>query len=127
MNLTIFFAQIWGPVLLAVGLGIFLSRAYYVGIYRDLQKTAFTNLTYGMFSMAIGIAQVSLHNAWNTLPQVLVSLISWGLLVKGAVFIIAPAAVDRAGDRWVNLNFIPLAGVATLVIGGYLTWFAYLA
>jgi hypothetical protein len=56
-----------------------------------------------------------------------VSLLGWGLLLKGILFLVAPRLVDRAGDGWADLKMIPLAGTIMLLVGGYLTWFGYLA
>jgi len=65
MDITTFLAQIWGPIILAVGLGVFISRNYYMRIYRDLEKETLAVLVFGMVAMAAGIAQVSVHNIWN--------------------------------------------------------------
>ncbi len=127
MDITIFLSMLWGPVLLAMGIGFFVSRSYYVRVYRDLEKETLAALLFGMVMMTAGIAQVLFHNAWNTLPAILVSIIGWGMIAKGAVFIIAPKVVDDAGNRWAKLKLIPVAGTAVLLIGAYLTWFAYFA
>lgn len=127
MDVTLFLAQIWGPVLLAVAIGIFGSRSYYLKIYRELEKDALAVLTFGMIGMSAGIAQVSFHNVWETFPQVVVSFLGWGTLIKGALFVIAPSFMDRAGDGWANLKMIPVAGMLALLVGGYLSWFAYFA
>lgn len=124
---TLFIAQIWGPVIFAVALGIFMSRSYYVKIYRDLERDALAVFMFGMVAMTAGITQILFHNSWGTLPEIVVSVIGWGLLVKGSAFIIAPKIVDRAGDWWANMKLIPLAGVVCLLIGGYLSWFGYFA
>ncbi len=121
-----FLAQLWGPVLLAVGVGVFVSRMSYVRMYRDLNRESFAMLVFGMMAMAGGIAQVMYHNVWESFPQAVVSLLGWGTMLKGAMFIIMPKWVDRVGDGWVNMKMVPYAGVAMLVLGGYLTWFAYL-
>lgn len=127
MDITTFLAQLWGPVILAVGIGVFLSRAHYVRLYRDLEKNALAGLCFGIIAMAAGILQVRVHAAWDTLPQVVVSLLGWGLLIKGTLFVIAPTFVDRMGDRWAKLTLIPLAGGFMLLVGAYLTWIGYLA
>jgi uncharacterized membrane protein HdeD (DUF308 family) len=124
---TIFLAQLWGPALLAVALGIFFSAPYYRRIYRELEKDALAVLLFGMTATTAGIAHVLSHNVWDSTPEIVVSLLGWGLLLKGLLFIIAPGFVDRAGDRWAKLKMIPLAGALTLLVGLYLTWFAYLA
>ena len=127
MDITLFLAQLWGPVILAVGIGVFVSRTYYIKIYRDLEKDTLAVLLFGMVAMTAGIAHILFHNVWDTFPQVLVSLLGWGLLIKGTFFIIAPKLVDKAGDSWINMKLIPFAGGSMLLIGAYLTWFSYLA
>ncbi|HEY1037124.1 MAG TPA: hypothetical protein VGE62_00915 [Candidatus Paceibacterota bacterium] len=127
MDITLFLAQIYGPVLLAVGAGVFVSTRYYVKIYRDLDKDALAVLVFGMFGMAIGIVQVSFHNVWDTFLQGLISFIGWGFIAKGALFLIAPGIVDRMGDEWANRKLVPLAGFFMVLIGAYLTWAGYFA
>lgn len=125
MDITTFLAQLWGPTILAVGLGVFINRSYYIKIYRDLERSPLAVLVFGMVAMTAGIAHVHFHNVWDTLPHIVVSFLGWGLLIKGALFLIVPKFVDQAGDGWVNLKLIPLAGGLMLLIGGYLTSFAY--
>ena len=127
MDTTVFLAQMWGPAILAVGLGIFVSRKYYIKIYRDLEKETFALLVFGMAGIAAGIAQVSFHNVWDTMPQIIVSLLGWALIVKAAVFTIAPNVVDKWGDWAADSKLIPVAGAFLLIVGAYLSWFAYLA
>lgn len=127
MDTTLFLAQIWGPIIFAVGLGIFVSRKYYIRIYRELEKDALAVLIFGMIGMAAGIVQVNAHNVWDTLPQILISLLGWGLLIKGTVFAVVPRIVDRGGDWAADSKLIPAVGALMLLLGAYLSWFAYLA
>ncbi len=126
METTIFLAKIWGPVILAVALGVFISHKFYIKIYRDLEKDALAVLVFAMVAMSAGIVHVNFHNVWDTFPQIVVSFLGWGLLIKGIMFAVIPGVVDRSGDFWVRSKLIPIAGVLMLLIGGYLSWFAYL-
>ncbi|OGI93779.1 hypothetical protein A3A03_00820 [Candidatus Nomurabacteria bacterium RIFCSPLOWO2_01_FULL_40_18] len=125
MEATIFLAKLWGPAILAVGLGIFVSRNYYIKIYRDLEKDALAVLVFGMMAMTAGIAHILFHNVWDTFLEGVISFFGWALLVKGALFVIVPDFVDRAGNFWVNKNLIPLAGILTIIAGIYLSWVGY--
>ena len=127
MDITTFLAQIWGPIFLAVGIGVFVSREYYLKIYRDLEKQTLAMLVFGMVAMAVGIAQVSVHNVWNNLPQVIISFFGWATLLKGAMFLIAPKFVDRSGDWAANTKLIPVVGGFMLLVGVYLSWVGYFA
>ena len=127
MDLTTFLAQLWGPVILAAGIGVFLNGAYYVKIDRDIEKGPLALLMFGLFGMTAGIAQILFHNAWGTIPGIVVSLLGWGLLIKGAVFIVAPRFVDKTGDMWAKKSLVPVSGTLMLVIGAYLSWIGYFA
>jgi len=127
MDVTLFLASIWGPVLLAVGLGIFVSRSYYAQIYRDLEKDVLAVLLFGMTYFAAGIVQVQAHNVWGTFPEVVITLLGWGLLIKGAVFIVIPRIADRGGDWFASRKLLSVVGAALLIGGGYLSWISYLA
>ncbi len=125
MDTTMFLAQLWGPVLFAVGVGFFWSKSFYLKIYRDLEKAPFAVLFFGMAAIAAGVAQVLFHNVWDTLPEVIVSLLGWGLLLKGIVCTVAPNIADKGGDFAVDSKAVPAAGAVVLVIGAYLSWLGY--
>lgn len=127
MNLTSFLAQLWGPTIFAVGLGVFVSRKYYIKTYRDLQKETLAVLLFGMVATSAGIAHIHFHNVWNTFPQMLISFFGWGLFVKGLLFAIVPGFVDKAGDFEADSKLIPVAGVLMLIVGAYLSWVGFLA
>lgn len=127
MELTTFLAQLWGPGLVAFGLGFFMSREYYIRVYKDLDKETLAVLVFGMAAIAAGITQVLAHNVWNTLPEIVVSLLGWGLLLKGAVFAVSPKFVDQAGNWWGrNPQMISVAGAVMVLVGAYLSYVGYL-
>ncbi len=124
-SITIFLASMWGPALLVLGIGFFVSPNYYIRIYRDIEKETFSLLVFGVGGMMAAIAQISYHNTWDTLPEIIITLLGWGTLLKAAVYTIKPNIADKGGDWVVASKLVPTAGVLLLVIGGYLTWFAY--
>ncbi len=126
MQTTIFLAQIWGPILLALGFGFFISREFYIKIYRDLEKERFAALIFGMTSMAAGLIQVNMHNEWDNLLESVVSLLGWGLLLKGMAFLIVPQFADRMGDWAINSKLLPFIGAFLLIAGVSLFWIGYI-
>lgn len=122
-----FLAGLWGPAILAVGIGFFISREHYLRIYRDMQREPFALLVFGMAGIAAAIAQISVHNVWNTLPEMLISFLGWAMLLKSLAFMIMPNITDKVGDSVASKStLITTAGVIMLVAGGYLTWLAYM-
>lgn len=125
MTTTIFLAQIWGPIILAIGLGIFVSRNYYIKIYRDLDQNTLAVLVFGIMATAVGIIHIGIHNVWGSFTEVVITLLGWGTLLKGLAFIIVPNLVDKAGDWEVKSKLVPTAGIITIAIGVYLSWAGY--
>lgn len=124
-SITIFLAQLWGPALLAVGVGLFVSKSFYVRIYRDIEKEPLALLIFGFIGMAAGIVHIQAHNVWDTLPEILISLFGWALLAKALVFLIKPSLADQWGNHVATTKMVPVAMAATIVLGGYLTWVGY--
>lgn len=125
MDTTVLLAQMWGPAILAVGLGIFVSRKYYIRIYRELEKETLAVLLFGMAGIAAGLAQIQFHNRWDTFTEGLISFLGWALLIKGLIFAIAPRAVDQGGDWMVSSKLIASAGYLAIILGGYLSWVGF--
>ena len=127
MDITTFLAQMWGPAVLAIGVGIFINPKYYARAYREIEKEPLALLVFSMMAITAGVAHIYVHNMWNTFPQIVVSLLGWGLFIKGVLLAVAPNFVDKAGDWYSRKQFIPAVGGLTVVIGVYLTWFAYIS
>lgn len=122
-----FLAGLWGPAILAVGIGFFVSREHYLRIYRDIQREPFALLAFGMAGIAAAVAQISVHNVWDTLPEMLISFLGWAMLLKSLTFMIMPNITDKVGDSVASKStLVTTAGVIMLVAGGYLTWLAYM-
>lgn len=128
MGATTFLAELWGPVCLAVGLGIFLSREYYVKIYQALDKETLAGLMFGMIGIAAAVAQIHFHNTWESFPQAVISLLGWGLLIKSAMFAISPKFVERSAN-WFSKggSAVDLSGALCFILGLYLCWYAFLS
>ncbi|MBP6860180.1 MAG: hypothetical protein KBC38_01295 [Candidatus Pacebacteria bacterium] len=123
---TVFLASLWGPAILAIGLGMMLNKAYYVKIYRGIQNEMLAVLILGLGGIAAALAQIQAHNVWGTLPEILVSFLGWGLLVKGIAMAVFPKFADKGGDFAANTKIVPSVAIILILLGVYLSWFAYL-
>ena len=86
-------------------------------------------LTYGIISLAIGVAMILGHNIWSggALP-VVVTLVGWLILAKGLlILLIEPETISRSFEqlRYGEHYYFYLA--PSLVIGLYLTWAGFTA
>jgi hypothetical protein len=127
MSTTQFLSALWGPVMLAIGVGMFTNRDYYARIYRGLEGETFATFIFGGFAMAAGIAQILAHNKFGDVTKVIVTLLGWGLFIKGLTFVVAPHLAERGGNWAANVKLVPALGVVLIVVGAYLSYVAYLA
>lgn len=125
MNTTTFLAQLWGPTLIAVSIGIFTSRAYYAKIYRDIEKEPMAILIMALVGIPAAITHILAHNIWGSFGEGLISLLGWMLLVKTAVFAVAPGWVEKSSVWYYKAKLLPGASVVMLVVGVYLSWLGF--
>ena len=125
-QLTVFLARLLGLFTVLIIAAMLLRGSTMI-------EAALTNqpvmLTYGMISLALGLAMVLGHNFWSggALP-VEVTLVGWLILVKGLVLLlVSPEAMTRFyshAQYRENFNFYLLP---SLLIGLYLTWAGFTA
>lgn len=125
METTIFLAKLWGPVMLAFGLGALISKSHYKKLYNDVGSESLAILVFGMSGIALGIAQISVHNTWGSPAEVIISILGWALLLKAAIFTIFPQFVSSVKD--LKKRLIPFSGLLMIVVGAYLSYLAYIA
>lgn len=123
--LTTFLASLWGPAVLAAGIGFIGSAQYYKRLYVELDKESLSLLTLSMILIPVGIAHITFHNSWTGFTEGLVSFLGWATLAKGIVLAIFPKFVDRAAEFEARKGFLPYAGALMVVLGLYLSWVAF--
>ena len=125
--LTLFLAGLVGPVTLAVGVGIFMSRNYYAKVYRHLESETLSVLMSGIVALVVGIVMVQIHNRWDSLLAGIISFVGWASIGKGLLLIIVPKYVDKIGDFIADTPWFSYIGAFYAALGAYISYLAYLA
>ena len=117
--LTVFLARLLGlfTVLIVIAL-VFRGPAMVEAAVADQPVM----LTYGMISLAMGLAMVLGHNVWSGgLLPVVVTLVGWLILAKGLLLLaLAPDTLAHLYGRMHRGENLALY-IPSLVIGLYLT------
>lgn len=124
---TLFIAKFVGPVILAVGVGFFLSKKYYVKVYRNLEQQTLAVLMGGITILVGGIAMVMYHNRWDSFAAGVISFIGWASITKGILLISFPKLVNTFGDMVADSKLFPFIAAFATIGGGYISYIAYLA
>lgn len=120
--------QVFAAVsLLVIGLSHLAQPRAWVDFYQALaaQGTAGVFLE-GFLCLSFGAIIVGFHNVWHG-PALLLTLIGWAQILKGAVRFLAPQVALRVMARasperaW----YFRIGGVLALLLSAYLWWLRY--
>jgi hypothetical protein len=125
-SLTLYLARLFGLLTILLVGGLFFRGPAVIDASVSNAPLMFT---YGIISLAIGLAMVLGHNVWfgGVLP-VVVTLMGWLILAKGAILILLPAGAFSG--IYGSLDFgahMYLYLAPSFLLGLYLTWAGFTA
>jgi hypothetical protein len=127
MQTSIFLARLIGPALLLAGLGMLLNQKYYRAMAMQAVKNTPVIYIVSVIGVVAGTAVLLFHNLWVADWRVIITLLAWLNLLRGAFTLIAPeAATDFAARTTRNKNMALYSGLFAAVIGATLVYFGYL-
>lgn len=127
MAASIFLARLLGPLLLLPGIGVLINPRAFRTIAAEVLGSVTLVYLFGFLDFAAGLAIVLFHNRWAAGWPVLITLIGWALLIRGAVHIVAPDSVSRYGASLIKSYPLWVTGVIVVILGLALCYFGYLA
>ncbi|MEQ8267401.1 MAG: hypothetical protein RH982_09405 [Parvibaculum sp.] len=128
MQASIFLAQLLGPTLLVMGLGMMINRDAYRSMAQEFIASRALIFIAGLFAFVPGLAIVLTHNVWVAGWPVIVTLFGWLALLGGIFRLLFPQEVTRLGTRILaNPGTLLIGGAVTFLIGAVLSFFGYFA
>jgi hypothetical protein len=125
---SIFLARLLGPLLLIVGAGILINPKTFHTMAADVVRSVTLVYLFGLIDLAAGLAIVLTHNVWVANWRVLITLIGWLMLIRGAVRVLIPEAVmGYAAKILRNKQYLPVGGVVIGILGLVFCYFGYSA
>jgi hypothetical protein len=123
---SIFLAKLIGPILVTIGVAMLLNQEH----YRAMAEGAVRNraLTYfaGVLGMFAGLAVVLTHNVWTLNWPVIITLLGWLALVRGAIRVLFPQRAEALAIKMLAGNNVLIGSVIfVLALGVILSFFGY--
>ena len=126
MSTSIFLAKLLGPILLVAGIAMLVNRKQLDAIAQELLGSPLLLLLLGIIDFAIGLAIVLTHNVWVADWRVIITLLGWLLLVRGAVRMLVPEQAKALGTKLLKNSTVICASLAvTIALGVVLSSFGY--
>jgi hypothetical protein len=126
MPTSIFLAKLIGPILVIVGLGVLVNRKSLDALAQEIFRSHALLFLLGAMDLAAGLAIVLTHNVWTADWRVIITLLGWLMIIRGAVRILIPDRVKGFGAKMLkNKNAVTGSLAVTIVLGLVLSYFGY--
>ena len=126
MDNSILLAKFIGPYIMVIGLGLLFNSKAYQKVMEDFFKNAAFVYVTGLVTLVAGLAIVIFHNLWILDWRIIITLLGWNILIKGAWLIISPntsaklAALFGKNNKLVIFPWIIMSAIGIfLTIKGY--------
>ena len=99
----------------------------YVDVLRDMNNQSATVIL-GMFALLAGLAIVNLHNLWVSDWRVIITILGWLAIVRGALSLSFPNKMYGVGEIILaSRSGTMIIALIVLVLGAFLSWMGYRA
>jgi len=116
MNTTII-AQVLGVFFSIIGISMVVnSKATDAAIAASVENKGILWL-WGILALVIGAVVVVSNNVWTSGLPLLVTLIGWIAIIKGAFILIAPAAAASLYRKFNKAGILVVGGVVAFALG----------
>ncbi len=128
METSLFLAQLIGPVLIVIGVGLLLKQTEFREMATDFLSSRALIFVSGLLTLVVGLAIVLTHNVWEFNWPVIITILGW-LSVFGGVFrILFPDSVQSMGTSMLDKPaMMTVSGVIQIVLGLWLSYVGYMA
>lgn len=118
MELTLFFAKLWGAFFMVFGLLAIITGQLGRTIEMTDDKTFV--ISTGYISFLMGLVTAILHNVWAWDWPVVITILAWSTMIKGIMKIGFPDTIHSQAQRFKKNQW--LSAVALIALGAWLLW-----
>jgi hypothetical protein len=119
MNIANTLAVLMGTTLVILGITVF-NKPYFNAVMTDLANSKGLVWITGLVTFVMGMVIVALHNVWSADWRVIITLLGWLTVIKGAVILLFPSSMLLVYRRFLSNHLLTYSGIYALILGGLL-------
>jgi len=123
MEISIFFARLWGSFFVIFGFLFIITRQLGKTIEMTDDKTFV--ISTGYITLLMGLITIILHNIWVLDWRVAITILGWSTLIKGIMKIGFPEKIHKEAQRFKKKQMV--STVFLLILGTWLFWMSFIA
>ena len=90
MNSSVFIAKVFSYYVLIVAIPMLLKPKYFKKLIKDLLSDTVVVSVMSFFIIILGLVMIQVHNIWVNDWRIIITIISWWVLLKGFVMFYNP-------------------------------------
>lgn len=122
MDISTFFAQLWGSYFVIFGL-LFIITGQLGKTIEMTDNKAFVIST-GYITLIMGLVTVILHNVWVWDWRIAITILGWSTIIKGIQKIGFPEFIHKQAQRFKKGQMISAA--IMILLGTWLLWMSFI-
>ncbi len=122
IELSIFFARLWGSFFLIFGLLFIITRQ--LGKTIEMTDDKAFVISTGYITLLMGLVTVILHNVWIYSWEVLITILGWSTLIKGIMKVGFPEQIHKQAQRFKKKQW--LSAILMILLGLFLLWRSFI-
>lgn len=126
MDVSRYLGKVMGIYLIIVSIAMFTNMPQFIIYVKQLLNNIPLMFITGFFTLIIGTALVVAHNIWQWNWRVIITVLSWLVLIKGASIILFPHVVDQSSLLFLqNINWAYAAASFDFFLGLLICYFSF--
>jgi hypothetical protein len=121
MDISIFFARLWGSFFVVFGLLFIITKQ--LGKTIEMTDNKAFVISTGYISFLMGLVTVILHNVWALNWKVAITILGWSTLIKGIMKIGFPEQIHKQAQRFKKKQI--LSAIFMILLGAWLLWMSF--
>jgi hypothetical protein len=124
MDLSVLVAKIIAVIYITSGAAVLIGTVKISDIVKEYEKSPALIFLSGCMAIIFGMILVNYHNVWVKNWTVLITIISWVILIEGIVVVIMPASLLYMKNFIIESRFW---GIFMIVFGSLFGYFGFIA
>ncbi|PCI20309.1 hypothetical protein COB64_02170 [Candidatus Wolfebacteria bacterium] len=126
MDVSIFLAQFFGLYISITGLVALWNYRNLIEVIEAFEQNIILRLMVGMVLLGTGLLLVLHHNIWTNDYKIIITIVSWFVLLKGLLYLLLPQGAMSKIIRWTaHTPTLLIIRSITLLFGLYLIYIGF--
>tara|TARA_Y100000034_G_scaffold22546_2_gene26013 strand:- start:15275 stop:15643 length:369 start_codon:yes stop_codon:yes gene_type:complete len=122
MDITIFFARLWGSFFIIFGALFIITKQ--LGKTIEMTDDKAFVISTGYITLIMGLVTVILHNVWVYSWEVVITILGWSTLIKGISKVGWPEQIHKQAQRFKKKQW--LSAIFIIILGAWLFWSSFI-